>query len=198
MMLMEQTQVPVGVLPLELFKDHLRLGTGFGVDSVQDGMLETYLRAAIAAIEARISKALIARDYSYTVSAWRDLAAQSLPVSPVSAITAFVIVDRAGGEAIIDPSNYMLEPDVHRPRLVSLGFMLPQVPVGGAARIEFTAGFGPAWSDVPGDLAQAVFLLAAHYYEHRFEGAARERDMPFGVAPLLDRYRNIRIFGGRS
>ena len=198
MMLMEQTQVPVGVLPLELFKDHLRLGTGFGVDSVQDGMLETYLRAAIAAIEARISKALIARDYSYTVSAWRDLAAQSLPVSPVSAITAFVIVDRAGGEVIIDPSKYMLEPDMHRPRLVSLGFVLPQVPVGGAARIEFTAGFGPAWSDVPGDLAQAVFLLAAHYYEHRFEGAASERDMPFGVAPLLDRYRNIRIFGGRS
>ncbi len=198
MMLMEQTQVPVGVLPLELFKDHLRLGTGFGVDSVQDGMLETYVRAAIAAIEARISKALIARDYSYTVSAWRDLAAQSLPVSPVSAITAFVIVDRAGGEVMIDPSKYMLEPDMHRPRLVSLGFMLPQVPVGGAARIEFTAGFGPAWSDVPGDLAQAVFLLAAHYYEHRFEGAARERDMPFGVAPLLDRYRNIRIFGGRS
>ena len=49
MMLMEQSQVPLAVLPVAQFKDHLRLGTGFGDDGVQDGVLETYLRAALAA-----------------------------------------------------------------------------------------------------------------------------------------------------
>ena len=198
MMLMEQTQVPTGALPMSGFKDHLRLGTGFGNESVQDAVLETYLRAAMAAVEARTSKALISRDYSYTLTAWRDLGAQVLPVAPVSEITAFVIVDRTGGEAIVAESKYMLEEDMHRPRLVSTGFVLPQVPVGGKARIEFTAGFGPAWSDVPSDLAQAVFLMAAHYYEHRHEGASSESTMPFGVSTLLERYRNIRLFGGRG
>lgn len=76
--------------------------------------------------------------------------------------------------------------------------MLPSIPVGGKARIEFTAGFGATWDDVPADLAQAVFLLAAHYYEHRHETATDRDAMPFGVAALTDRYRDMRLFGGRG
>ncbi len=197
MMLMEQTQVPSAALPVAEFKDHLRLGTGFGDDGVQDGVLETFLRAAMAAVEARTNKVLIIRDYTYTLSAWRDLGAQGLPVAPVSAITAFVITDRLGAQTTIDPAKYVLEQDMHRPRLVSTGFVLPQIPVAGQARIEFTAGFANAWGDLPADLAQAVMLLASHYYEHRHETAVGEVTMPFGVNALLERYRNIRLFGGR-
>ena len=47
-------------LPLAALRDHLRLGTGFGDDSLQDGVLEQALRGAIAAIEGRTEKALIA------------------------------------------------------------------------------------------------------------------------------------------
>ena len=50
MMLVEQTTVPTAALPVAEFKDHLRLGTGFADDGVQDDVLETYLRAAIATI----------------------------------------------------------------------------------------------------------------------------------------------------
>ncbi|WP_417247691.1 head-tail connector protein [Celeribacter sp.] len=198
MMLMEQSQVPVAALPLDTFKDHLRLGTGFADDAVQDGVIETYLRAAMAAIEGRTAKALLQRDYAYSLGAWRDLGAQVLPVAPVSAITAFVIVDSAGGETLIDPARYMLEQDMHRPRLCASGFVLPSIPVGGKARIAFAAGFGATWDDVPADLAQAVFLLAAHYYEYRHETATDRDVMPFGVAALTDRYRDMRLFGGRG
>ena len=48
MMLIEQTTVPTTALPLQAFKDHLRLGTGFGAETLQDGLLESHLRAAIA------------------------------------------------------------------------------------------------------------------------------------------------------
>jgi uncharacterized phiE125 gp8 family phage protein len=197
-MLMEQSQVPVAVLPVTQFKDHLRLGTGFGDDGVQDGVLETYLRAALAAVEARTGKVLIERDFTWTLSAWRDLGAQTLPVAPVSTITALVIVDRLSAETVIDVDRYFLEKDMHRPRIVSSGFVLPSVPVAGSARIEFTAGFGAAWSDLPSDLAHAVMLLASHYYEHRYETAVAAESMPFGVNALLDRYRNVRLFGGRG
>ncbi|MBU2869030.1 head-tail connector protein [Pacificibacter marinus] len=198
MMLMEQSQVPLAVLPVAQFKEHLRLGTGFGDDGVQDGVLETYLRAALAAVEARTDKVLIERDFAWTVSAWRDLGAQTLPVAPVSAITALVIVDRLGAETVIDVGKYLLDKDTHRPRIVSSSFVLPSVPVAGQARIEFTAGFGPAWGDLPADLAHAVMLLAAHFYEHRHETAVSAGAMPFGVSALLDRYRNVRLFGGRG
>ena len=53
MFLVEQTTVPVASLPVSQFKHHLQLGTGFADDTAQDAVLEQYLRAAIAAIEAR-------------------------------------------------------------------------------------------------------------------------------------------------
>ena len=49
MELTEQTGVPSAALPLQEFKDHLRLGTGFADDTVQDALAEAYLRAAMAA-----------------------------------------------------------------------------------------------------------------------------------------------------
>ena len=57
MMLIEETAVPLAALPLAEFKAHLRLGTGFADDDIQDPVLESFLRAAMAAIEARTGKA---------------------------------------------------------------------------------------------------------------------------------------------
>ena len=66
MMLVEETTVPVSALPVAQFKDHLRLGSGFSDDGIQDAMLESYLRASMAAIEARPGKILIEREFSWT------------------------------------------------------------------------------------------------------------------------------------
>lgn len=196
MMLVEQTTVPGTALPVAEFKDHLRLGTGFADDGVQDAVLEAYLRAAISAIEARTGKALIARSFAWTLTAWRDFGAQALPIAPVSAIASLTITDRLGAEELIDRARYLLEKDTHRPRLVSSGLVLPTIPVGGTATIEFDAGFGPAWSDVPADLGQAVFILAAHFYENRGSGSGSEADMPKAVAMLVGRWKVTRLFGG--
>ncbi len=196
MMLVEQTTVPGTAMPVAEFKDHLRLGTGFSDDGVQDGVLEVYLRAAMAAIEARTGKILISRSFTWTLTAWRDLAAQALPVAPVSQIAGLTITDRLGVDEVIDPDRYVLEQDMHRPRLVSTSICLPAIPVAGAVVIAFDAGFGAAWADIPADLAQAVFLLAAHYYEHRHETAVDQGEMPHGVNALIQRYRTVRLFGG--
>ncbi len=196
MMLVELTTVPGLGLPVAEFRDHLRLGTGFADDGLQDDMLETYLRAAMAAIEARTGKMLITRDFSWTLTAWRDLAAQALPTAPVSAITSLTITDRLGGSELVAADRYVLEQDMHRPRLVATTLLLPAIPVAGTAIIVFDAGFGAAWSDVPADLRQAVFLLAGHYYEHRSDGAASGGEIPHGVTSLIQRYRIVRLFGG--
>ena len=69
MMLVEETTVPLSALPVAQFKDRLRLGSGFSDDGLQDSVLESYLRAAIAAIEARTGKILIERAFTWTLSA---------------------------------------------------------------------------------------------------------------------------------
>lgn len=196
MMLVEETQVPQAALPVEEFKAHLRLGSGFTGASVQDAVLESFLRAAMAAIESRTGKILISRGFTYTVTFWRKAAAQNLPVAPVIAVSAVEIRDAADVAEVVDPGDYRLVQDGQAPMLRATGSLLPVIPTGGSAVIGFTAGYAVDWAGLPADLAQAVMLLAAHYYEYRNETALGQGCMPFGVTSLIERYRVMRIGTG--
>ena len=140
-MLTEQTTVSGAALPLQALKDHLRLGSGFADDGMQDALVESYLRAAMAAVEGRIGKALIARVFKLVLPDWRDPAGQALPVAPVSAVESVTLVDSAGAGTVVAASRYRVMPDRHRPRLVALGTLLPSVPTDGQVEVVFTAGF---------------------------------------------------------
>lgn len=194
-MLVEQTSVPPAALPVAEFKDHLRLGTGFTDDGVQDSVLEGTLRAAIAAIEGRTGKVLIARSYVWTLTAWRSPARQLLPVAPVASVDEIRTIDAQGNALTVDPQRTRVAPDSQRPALLAAQSSLPAIPRGGTAEIRFTAGYGASWSELPPDLGQAVLLLAAHFYEHRSVLSDQATPMPFGVSLLIDRYRTVRLFG---
>ncbi len=196
MMLIEQTTVATASLPVDAFKEHLRLGTGFADDALQDTVLETCLRAAMAAIEARTGKVLITRTFLWSLTAWRAREKQALPVAPVQSITDVTIIEREGSETTYDSEYYGLAKDDQRPSIVAFSGCLPAISLGGSVEITFEAGFGTDWSDIPADLSQAVMLLAAHYYEHRHATATRDDHMPFGVSSLIERYRTVRLLGG--
>ncbi|MFZ7090419.1 head-tail connector protein [Primorskyibacter sp. 2E233] len=193
MILVEETQVPEAALPVDALKQHLRLGSGFAEDNVQDAVLGSFLRAAMASIEARCSKALITRSFVMTLNEWRDATVQVLPVAPVLAITEMTLVDGYGAATVVDPARYRLEKDTFAPRLKPRGTFLPGIASDGAVEIRFEAGFGASFTDLPADLAQAVLLLAAHYYEYRDETALGQGCMPFGVTSLIARYRPMRL-----
>ncbi len=196
MMLIEETAIADAALPVDQFKAHLRLGTGFAEDAVQDEVLKGFLRAAIAAIEARTGKVLIARGFSWSLNGWRDRAGEVLPVAPVTAIGAVTVTDAAGADTVVDAAGYRLERDNQRPRLRPAGAVLPAIATGGAVKIGFTAGMAADWGGLPADLGQAVLLLAAHYYEYRDETALGAGCMPFGVTSLIQRYRMVRFGAG--
>lgn len=195
-MLIEQTTVPPAALPVQALKEHLRLGTGFADDAMQDGLVESYLRASLAAIEGRIGKALIARRFMLSLENWRGSTGQALPMAPVSAVISVTLFDEAGLATVVAPSRYRLVVDTHRPRLAAAGAALPVIPMDGRVEVVFDAGFGPSWSAVPHDLAQAVMLLASEYYERRHEAGTRESGLPKGVQTLIERWRNVRVLGG--
>lgn len=194
MMLVEQTTVPAEALPVAAFKDHLRLGTGFADDGVQDGVLMAHLKSAIAAIEGRTGKILLRRRFLWQITAWRDFGRQALPVAPVIAITQVAIVDRHGASSVLDPGRYRLEHDGQRPRLVANSLSLPLIPMNGTAEITFEAGYAEDWAGLPADLGQAVLMLAAYFYETRGVSAGSP-SIPFDVSILIDRYRTVRLFG---
>ncbi|CAD0185266.1 Phage gp6-like head-tail connector protein [Ruegeria sp. THAF57] len=196
MMLIEETAIADVALPVDQFKAHLRLGTGFAQGSVQDEVLKGFLRAAIAAIEARTGKVLIARGFSWNLNGWRDAAGEVLPVAPVKSISAMTVTDAAGADTVVDGGRYRLAKDSQRPRLRPAGTSLPIIPAGGSVKIAFTAGMAADWGALPADLGQAVLLLAAHYYEYRDETALGAGCMPFGVTSLIQRYRIVRFGAG--
>ncbi len=196
MLLVEETPVPDSVLPVQALKDQLRLGTGFAEVPDGDAYLRELLRAALSAVEARTGKALITRDFLLTLENWRGADSQPLPVAPVAAVTQVRLRDRDGAETVVDPARFRLVSDAHRPKIVATGAILPAVPAGGQAVVRFAAGFGPDWAAVPVDLRQAVLMLAAHYYEHRQGAGAEPGAMDFGVMALIERWRNLRGFGG--
>ncbi len=193
MLLIEATTVPQSALPVAEFKDHLRLGTGFSDDGLQDPILIACLRAALASIEANTGKILIERDFIWTLPNWRNSRSQALPVAPVSAVASMTLVDRDGAEADVEAGTWQLVPDMVAPRVVPVGAALPVIPQYGQVRIAFLAGFGPEFSDVPLDLAQAVLILAAYFYENR-HGVMEGGDlMPPVVSALIAPHRPLRL-----
>lgn len=195
MLLVEQSSVSGAVLPVAELKNHLMLGTGFADDGTQDVLLEAYLQAAIAAIEARTGKVLLNKSFRMTLTAWREARRQPLPVAPVSSVDAVHVLDGLGQASMIRPGQYRFEADTHRPVLWGTSGALPVIANDGTAEVDFTAGYGPAWSDVPKGLAHATVMLAAHYYENR-AAAGSDVGFPLGVSGLLEPYRELRLRAG--
>jgi uncharacterized phiE125 gp8 family phage protein len=191
-MLEELTAVATVDLPVRVFADHLKLGSGFADDGSEDAVLEICLRSAMAAIEVRIGKALMTRSFSWELTRWGAEGEQVLPIAPVVVVNAVTLVDRGGVETVVDTAGYVLERDSQRPKIVGV---LPSIPDGGRVVLVFDAGFGD-WDAVPADLRHAVLLQAASFYENR-AGEGRVNGMPFGVSALIEAYRPIRIGGAR-
>ncbi|PIV76670.1 MAG: hypothetical protein COW55_00755 [Rhodobacteraceae bacterium CG17_big_fil_post_rev_8_21_14_2_50_65_11] len=191
MMMVEMSSVSSALLPITELTDHLRLASGFADDGSQDAQLESSLRAALAAIEARIGKALFRRGFNWHLSHWQSPLEQVLPVAPVAAIDSVKLVSRAGVETLLDPAGYSLRVDAHRPAIVAVT-SLPNPSTGGSIEIELSAGYGLDWHRIPADLRQAVLLQAAEYYDAQGTG---EAGMACGVAVLIEPYRSVRMRG---
>lgn len=197
MMLTELTSVPESALPLAELRDHIRLGSGFADDALQDGLLMAYLRSALAAIENRTGKVLLERTFEWVLFEWRSPTKQPLPLAPVQDVPQIGFEDPDGSVAYTS-EGWILKQDSQRPFLVPTGACLPAIPTDYALKIQMLAGFGASWSDVPGDLQQAVLMLAAYFYENRQESDAPSGGMPFGVRSLIEPYRTVRVFMGNS
>jgi len=192
MMMVELTTVSTTALPVPALREHLRLAQGFSDDGSQDATLERCLRAACAAIEARIGKALFTRRFVVTLLAWQSPKAHVLPLAPITRIIAVRMVTRAGAETVVDPASYRLQPDRHRPVLMATGARLAVPAQGGSIEVEFVAGFGEDWGALPADLQQAVMILAAQYWGQE---TAPEGGFPMSVAVLLEPHRPLRLRG---
>jgi len=196
MILVEETKIATADLPVTTFKAHLRLGSGFSDDMLQDPVLEGCLRSALAVIESRIGKALLERRFSVTANAWVPGAEQSLPIAPVAGLHALTTTDSGGNVTPHNITNFSVIRDAHRPKVVALNGSWPTIAPHGSAKLSFIAGYAAQFQDLPADLAQAVLMLASHYYEARNIAGLSDSAMPFGISVLIEPYKAVRITAG--
>ena len=191
MMMVEMTSVPSASLPVTELTDHLRLSSGFADDGSQDAQLESCLRAALAAVEARIGKALFQRGFTWHLNGWSSTECQALPVAPVQSISSIKVITRGGVETVLNPDAYVLRKDTHRPAVEAVS-SLPNPSRGGSIEIEMIAGYGSDWNGIPADLRQAVLIQAGELYESR---GTSDATIAVGVAVLIEPYRAVRMRG---
>jgi len=197
MNLTETTPLNSADFPIAELKDYLRLGSGFTDANVQDGLLETCLRAAMGAIEARTTKILIERSFNYSFTRYREeRGGMLMPVSPIIYLNQIFVYDRAGASTSLSKNDFQLVNDSQRPVLQAKTGHLPEIPEQGWVVLRFVAGYGP-WADVPNNLQQAMLMLAATYYENRDVMVNGSGQMPLAVAGLLAPFQRIRL-GGRA
>lgn len=200
MLLVEETAPAPASLPVAALRSHLRMGSGFEpvADATEDAALAGFLRAAIATVEARTGKVLLTRVFRLRLEDWRDPCGQPLPLAPALGVESVEMTDGQGGVTAVPDTAWRLIPDTQRPILAPVGTSLPHVPMDGFVTVRFTAGFGTTWDRVPPDLAQAVLMLAARYYEDRGFDGGQNLALPHGVSALIERWRQVRTLAGRG
>lgn len=196
MILTEISPIGTSSLPLYTLKEHLRFGSGFSDDEVQDFVLETYLRAAISAIEGKLGRALLSRCFCLHITAWHEANRQGLPLSPIVSIESITLFDEMDKKQNFPTSDYHLQYNARGPAVLSKKGYFPKIPSFGRAELVFKAGYGKNWTDLPAELTQAVLLLATHFYEHR--SASETQVWPITVQTLTEGFRPIRIGGSNA
>ncbi len=193
MNLIETTVLTSADFPIAELKDYLRLGSGFTDDDVQDGLLETCLRAAMGAIEARTTKVLIERAFEYKFYSYREgCGGMLMPISPLIYLNQFIMYDKMGNSTDHSKNDFQLMTDSQRPRMIAKAGDLPEIPELGWGLLRFLAGHG-AWDTVPRNLQLAMLMLAASYYENRDVVVSGRAQMPLTVAALLEPYQRVRL-----
>lgn len=169
----------------------------------EDQLISDLLRSAREHVEAATGLALITQSWRETLDVWppRRVSACGQAVRlrrrPLISVEALRLYDRGGAAQLVDPAEYRVEPGEPGRLIALLPFTLPTPErLAGGIEIDFTAGFGPAASDVPAPLREAILQLTAARYGgvERAETARRGEDgLPAAVERLMSPWRRLSV-----
>lgn len=190
------------VEPLTLVETRLHLkldATGSPLSHPDDSLVNNLIKAARMHLDGRhgrLSRALITQTWELVLDKFPDNDIR-IPLAPLISITSIKYDDPNAVEQTVVSSNYVV--DV----VSSFGWVVPivgfswPVPLDtiNAVRIRFIAGFGPAASDVPEPIRQAMLLMIGNWYENREEVVIGQAAMqiPMAAEALLSAYELVTI-----
>lgn len=159
-----------------------------------DELVTTLIAAARLMVEAAAGRVLINQTWRLVLDEWPWERVLRLPVAPVGSIAAARVFDAVGTPQAMAANVLVLEQG-NDPPLIRIA--LPSPPIGRLARgleIDVVAGYGPAATDVPAPLRQAVLRLVARWFENRGDVVSRDAEaLPVEIAALIRPYKRARL-----
>ncbi len=149
-----------------------------------NGLLAGYIAAATGLAETFLNKALGLQEWELTLDRFADKI--TLPLSPVTEVSAITYLDADRVAQTLDVGTYILD-------LVSSPQRIVRDPdaswpdtanVPNAVTVAFTTGYASA----PAPVCQAILVAVASWFNNREGG-----DLPAGAAAMLRPYRRIVI-----
>ncbi len=156
------------VLPilLDQAKDHLKVST-----NDEDAYIGGLISVATAQLDGWagvLGRAMIMQTWDLTLPAFCDRL--RLPLPPTISVDTITYIDTAGASQTLGAGIWTLvSGGTGKSELVrDIDQSFPSTRTqDDAVTVQFTAGYGPSWNDVPPTLRHAMLFLIAHYYEER-------------------------------
>lgn len=174
----EITQPLLEPVSLALAKQHVRLEQDEDFD---DATLAAYIAAARRWTEGHARRSWINRTMGYALDQWPDEKFIVLPYGPVSSILSLTYTDEDDVEHTVPAGDYYLAPRTDR-LILKQAWPPAALRAAEAIEVQYVAGYGPAASDVPAEVVQAMLLLVGAYYENREDELAAVNVLPTLIA----------------
>lgn len=162
----------------------------------EDSLIQGLLSAATEYLDGPagiLGRAIVSQEWLLELESWP--AGLTLPIEPVQSVS-ITYVDADGVEQTLDTETFdLIQSGASQPTrlVVTEGAILPQLGTGiYPVKIAITAGFGDA-AAVPKSIQTAIYMLVAHWHEHRQPVVVGEAvsDVPMAVSALLARWRVV-------
>lgn len=154
------------------------------VDSnADDAMITALIVAARESCEHKVGRPLITQTWERTLEYFPGGAILLGKFKPLSVVSVKYL-DDAGAATTLDPAAYTLDADTEPGYLLpAYGTTWPSARAAASSvRVRFTAGYGPAASDVPTAVKQWILLAVGTIYEQR----ASVSDKSLAAVPFVD------------
>jgi len=152
--------------------------------------------AARRLAEARTGRSFVTQTWRLTLDALPPGDEIRLLRGPVQSVMALRVFDADDAASVVSADNYAIDGEARPARLKRTpGAVWPAVGRALAGvEVEYVAGFGPAATDTPQELRQAILMLIAEFYERReILSEKRLYEAPAAVEALLAPYAPVQL-----
>lgn len=161
----------------------------------EDGIVSALVTAGRLSIEAATGRLLISQTWRLTLDVWPPTSSLDVRLAPVQSIVAIRSYDAASVVTNYNTSDFLLDRASVPARIVPATQSLPFTNrLAGGIEIDLLLGYGPAASDVPRLLRQAILVLVALWFENRGDAPTSAGSaLPSAVEALIAPFKTHRL-----